>query len=88
MVKKWIHDLGGTVLTNDKAQTILRGHSKTPNCSLLLKYGNDMVTGTMTAEERLQHRVAKYESTIDLESRAQPNERAGKNTVSCCHPVP
>ena len=68
MVKKWIHDLGGTVLTKDNAQTILRGHSKTPNCFLLLKDDKDLVKGTMTAEERLQNRVAKNESRTDLES--------------------
>ena len=37
VVEKWIHDLGGTVLTKDNARTILRGHSKTPNCFPLLE---------------------------------------------------
>ena len=62
MVKKWIHDLGGTVLTKDNAQTILRGHSKTPNCFLLLKDGKDLFKGTMTVEGRLQNRVVKNEN--------------------------
>ena len=90
MVEKWIHDLGGTVLTKDNAQTILRGHSKAPNCFLLLKDGNDLVKGTMTVEERLQNRVAKNESATDLESSdtgQKLNERAGEKTVTCCQPV-
>ena len=66
--RKWIHDLGSTLLTKDKAQTILRGHSKTPNCFLLLKDDKDLVKGTMTVEEWLQNRVVKNESTTDLES--------------------
>ena len=37
MVEKWIHDLDGTVLNKDNAQTNLREHSKTTNCFLLLK---------------------------------------------------
>ena len=53
MVEKWIHDLGGTVLTKDDARTILRGHSKAPNCFLLLKYDKELVNETMTVEERL-----------------------------------
>ena len=53
MVEKWIHGFGGTVLTKDNAQTILRGHSKTSNCFLLLKDDKDLVKGTMTVEERL-----------------------------------
>ena len=88
---KWIHDLGGTVLTKENAQTILRGHSKTPNCFLLLKDDRDLVKGTMTVEERLQNQVAKNESATELESSdtgQKPNERAGKKTVTCCHPVP
>ena len=86
-----VHDLGGTVLTKDNAQTILRWHSKTPNCSLLLKDDKDLVKGTMTVEEWLQNRVAKHESAADLESSdtgQKPKERAGKKTVTCCHPVP
>ena len=91
MVEKRIHDLEGTVLAKDNAQTILRGHSKTPNCFLLLKDDKDLVKGTMTVEERLQNGLAKNETTIDLESSdtgQKPNERAGKKTVTCCHPVP
>ena len=79
---KWIHDLGGIVLTKNNAQTILRGLSKTPNCFLLLK---ELVKGTMTKEERLQNQVAKNESTTDLESSdtaQKPNGRAGKKTVT------
>ena len=85
MVEKWIHDLGGTVLTKDNAETIIRRHSKTPNCFLLLKDDKDLVKGTMTWEERLQNRVAKNESTIDLESSdtgQKPNKRAGKKELS------
>ena len=81
MVEKWIHDLGGTVLTKDNAQTILRRHSKTPNCFLLLKDDKDLVNGMMTVEEQLQNRVAKNESTTDLESSdtgQKSNEKAGK----------
>ena len=63
-----MHDLGGTVLTKDNAQTILRGQSKTPNCFLLVKDNKDLVKRTMTVEERLQKRVAKNDSTTDLES--------------------
>ena len=70
----WIHDLGCTFLTKDNAQTILRGHSKTPNCFILLKDDKYLVKGTMTVEERLQNRVAGNESTTDLES-----SDAGKN---------
>ena len=61
MVEKWIHVLGGTVLTKDNAQTILGGgggHSKTPNCFVLLNDDKDLVKGTMTVEKRLQNRVA------------------------------
>ena len=82
MVEKWIHDLEGTVLTKDIVQTIFWGHSKTPNCFLLLK---DLVKGTMTVEERWQNRVAKNESTVDLESTdtgQKPNTRAGKKELS------
>ena len=43
MMEKWIHGLGGTVLTKDNAQTILWGLSKTPNCFLLLKDDKDLV---------------------------------------------
>ena len=85
MVEKWIHDLGGTVLTKNNAQTILRGHSKTPNCFVLLKDDKDLVKGTMTVEERLQSRVAGKESSADLESsdtEQKPNERAGKKKFS------
>ena len=84
IVEKWIHGLGGTVLTKDNAQTILREHFKTPNCFLLLKDDKDLVKGMMTAEERLQNRVAKNESTTDLESSdtgQKPNGKAGKRTV-------
>ena len=68
MVEKWIHDFGGTYLTKDNAQTILRVHFKTPNCFLLLRDDKDLVKSTMTVEKRLQNRVAKNESTTDLES--------------------
>ena len=72
------------VLTKDNTQTILREHFKTPNCFLLLKDDIDLVKGTVTAEERLQNRAAKNESTTDLESSdtgQKPNEKAGKRTV-------
>ena len=88
---KWIHNLGGTVLTKDNAQTIFRGHSKTPNCLVLLKDDKNLVKGTMTVEERLQNRVAGNESTTDLETSGtgqKPNGRAGKKTVNCQQPVP
>ena len=42
----------------------------------------------MTVEERLQNRVAKTESTTDLEPNdtgQKQNKRAGKKN---CHPVP
>ena len=84
----WKNDIGGTVLTKDNAQTILQGHSKTPNCFLLLKDDRDLVKGTMTVEERLQNRVAKNVSTTDLEScdtGQKPNERFGKKN---CHLLP
>ena len=68
MVEKRIHDLGGTFLTKYNAQTILRGHSKTPNSFLLLKDDNHLIKGTMNVGERLYNRVAKNESTTDLES--------------------
>ena len=55
MVKKWIFDLVGTVLTKDNVQTIRRRHSETPNCFLLLKADKDLVKGTMAIEERLQN---------------------------------
>ena len=80
MVEKWIHDLGATVLTKDNAQTILREHSKTSICFLLLKDDKYLVKGTMTVEERLQNRVTENESTTDLEfsdTEQKPNERAG-----------
>ena len=79
MVKKW------EVLTKDNAQTILRGHFKTPNCFLLLKDDKDLVEGTMTVDEWLQNRVAKNESTTDFESSdtgQKPNERSGKIKLS------
>ena len=79
MVEKWIHDFGDTVLTNYNAQ-ILRGHSKTPSCFVLLKDDKNLVKGTTTVDERLQNRVAKNESTSDLESSdtgQKQNERAG-----------
>ena len=91
MVAIWIRGLGGTVLFKNNAQTIFRGPSKTPNCFLLLKDDKDLVEGTMTVEERLQNRVAKNESTTGLESTdtgQKPNEKSGKKTVTCCHPVP
>ena len=77
MAEKWIYDLGGTVLTKDNARTILRRHSKTPNCFVLLKDDKDLVKGTMNVEELLQNRVAGNESTTDLESSdtgQKPNE--------------
>ena len=85
LVEKWIHDLGGTVLIKINARTILLGHSKTPNCCVLLKDDKDLVKGTMTVEERLQNRVAGNESTTDLESSddgQKPNERTGRKK---CH---
>ena len=91
MVEKWIHDLEGTVLTKDKAQTIFREDSKTPNCFFLLKDDKNLVKGTMTVEERLQNRVVGNKLTTDLESSdtgQKPNETAGKKTVTCSHPVP
>ena len=78
MVEKWIPDLGGNVLTKDNAQTILRGHSKTPNNFLLLKDDNHLVKGTMNVEERLQNRVAKNESTTDLESKENGQKQTKK----------
>ena len=75
--EKWIYDLGGTFLTKDNAQTILRRHSETTNCFVLLKDDKDLVKGTMTVEEWLQNRVAGNESTTDLESNdtgQKPNE--------------
>ena len=44
----------------------------------------------MTADERLQNRAAKNESTTDLESSdtgQKRNERAGKKNCHCYHPV-
>ena len=84
MAEKWIHDLRGTVLTKSNAQIILRGNSKTPNCFVLLKHDKDLVTGTMTVDERLQSRVAGNESTTDLKSSEtwqKPNARAGKKSA-------
>ena len=81
MVEKWIHDLGGTALTKDNAQIILRGHSKTPNCFVLLKNEKDLVKGMLTVEERLQNRVAGNDSTTDLVSNdtgQKPNGSGGK----------
>ena len=68
MEEKWILDSGGTDLTKDNAQTILRGQSKTPNCFVLLNDDNDLVKETMTMAERLHKRVAGNYSTICLES--------------------
>ena len=51
VVENGIHDLGGTVLTKDNAQTILRGHSKTPNCFVLLKNEKALVKGTLVKTE-------------------------------------
>ena len=81
VVEKWTHDLGGTVLTKDNAQTILRCHSDTPNCFVLLKNEKGLVKGTLTVEERLQNRVAGNDSTTDLESNdtgQKPNASVGK----------
>ena len=77
IAEKWIFHLGGTVLTKDNAQTILRRYSKTPNCFVLLKDDKGLVKGTMTVEEWLQNRAAGNESTTDLESSdtgQKPNE--------------
>ena len=50
-------------------------------CFLLLTDDKKLVKGTMTVVERLQRRVAKNESTTDLESSdtgQKPNKRAAK----------
>ena len=52
--EKWIHDIGGTILSRANAQNIQRGQSKTTNCFVLLKVDKDLVRGTMTVEERFQ----------------------------------
>ena len=87
-VGKWIYDLVGTVPTKDNAETILRGHSKTPKCFLLLKVDEYLVKGMMTAEERLQNRVDKNESTTDLESSDTWAKTKRKSQQKNCHLMP
>ena len=89
-MEKWIHDLGGTVLGRDKAQTILLGHSKAPNCFVLLNDDKELVKGRMTVEERLQNLVDRNKSTTALESSdtgQKPKEGASEKTVTCGYPV-
>ena len=89
MVEKWAHDLGGTVLTKENAQTNLRGHSKTPNCFVLLKDDTYLVERTMTVKEWLQNRVGGKESTTDLESidTGKTKRKSWQKNCTCSHPA-
>ena len=87
---KWIHDLGGTVLTNYTVQTIHRVHSNTPYCIVLVIDDKDFVKGKMTVEERLQNRVAGNESTTDLKSSdtGQNQRKSWQKTTSSAASTP
>lgn len=46
VVKKWIKELGGGLMTHDRADTLLHDFSETPNCYVLVKDGTDLFNAT------------------------------------------
>ena len=51
MVEQWIRELGGEVFTKNALHTLFYHHSQTPHCFIVLKDGEELKKGTMTAEE-------------------------------------
>ena len=46
VVANWIKELGGYILTKGKAETLLYGHARTPNCFVLVKDDTDLKHAT------------------------------------------